>query len=75
MYIGALSFFVTLMVKDPTGTHVNFDANFSQREYQIHFQPLTAAEYQTAFFLFRGIELSSMACLTLGVVGRPLLSY
>lgn len=27
------------------------------------------------FFLFRGIELSSMACLTLGVVGRPLLSY
>lgn len=56
VYIGALSFFVTLMAKDPADTHVNFDGNLSQHEYQIHFQPLTDAA-----FLFRGIELSSMA--------------
>lgn len=43
--IAVLSFFVTLMVKDPADTHVNFDANPSQREYQIHFQPLTEAAF------------------------------
>ena len=58
MYIGALSVSVTLTVKDPTGTDVNVDANFSQREYQIHFQPLTDAEYQTALFFVHSEALS-----------------
>lgn len=36
--------------EDPTGTRVSFDGNFSQREYQIHFQPLADAAYQTVFY-------------------------
>ena len=39
-----------LDVEHPTGTHVNFDGNFSQTEYQIHFGPFTDTAYQTAFY-------------------------
>ena len=50
-------FLCNLGGEDPTGTHVNFDDNFSQHEYQINFQPFTDA----VILLFRGIELSSVA--------------
>lgn len=31
--------------EDPTGSHVNFDGNFSQHAHQIHFQPFVDAKY------------------------------
>lgn len=51
----------------PTGTHVNFDGNFSQHEYQIHFQPFTDAEYQTAFYS-EPLSRHVLAFSTLGVL-------
>lgn len=55
----SIVFLCNLDSEAPTGTHVNFDGNFSQHEYQIHFQPFTGSVSNS--FLFRGIELFSMA--------------
>lgn len=47
--------FVTLVAVvvwggDPADTRVIFDANLPQREYQIHFQSLSAAFFFTSIF-------------------------
>lgn len=62
-------FLCNLGGEDPTGTHVNFDDNFSQHEYQINFQPFTDA----VILLFRGIE--QCGCLTLSVIVWTPLSH
>lgn len=48
VYCG-VAFHYNLDAKVPIGTYVNFDINFSQREYQMQFQ-LIEAEDETFFF-------------------------
>lgn len=65
----SIVFLCNLDDEAPTGTHVNFDGNFSQHEYQIHFQPFTGAEYQTAFYseaLSCSVWLLDVRCHWLG---------